>query len=61
MEFLLLLSLLSVGVLVQILFAEPVFGMDFVGNVINTINALGSSGFVGLLAVVVLVKLLDRK
>jgi hypothetical protein len=57
----LLLTLMTVGILVQILFAEPVFGIDVVGNVVQLIDSLGNSGFVGLLAVVVLVKLLDRK
>ena len=57
----LLLTLLSVGILVQVLFAEPVFGIDVIGNVTGIINNLGDSGFVGLLAVIVLVKLLDRK
>ena len=53
--------MLSVGILVQVLFAEPVFGIDVIGNVTSIINNLGDSGFVGLLAVIVLVKLLDRK
>ena len=56
----LMLSLLSVGVLVQVLFGGDVFGMDVVGNVTRLIESLGSSGFVGLLAVIILVKLLDR-
>ena len=51
----------TVGILVQVLFGAPVFGMDVVGNVVSLIESLGSSGFVGLLAVVVLVKLLDNK
>jgi len=56
----LMLSLLSVGILVQVLFGGDVFGMDVVGNVVALIESLGSSGFVGLLAVIILVKLLDR-
>lgn len=56
----LMLSLLSVGVLVQVLFGGDIFGMDVVGNITGLIESLGSSGFVGLLAVVLLVKLLDR-
>ena len=55
----LMLSLLSVGILVQVLFGGDVFGMDVVGNVVALIESLGSSGFVGLLAVIILVKLLD--
>jgi|TARA_R100000093_G_scaffold51185_1_gene26423 hypothetical protein len=57
----LLITLLSVGVLVQILFGAPVFGIDVVGNVTGLIDSLGNSGFVGLLAVIILVKLIDRK
>jgi len=57
-----LFTFLTLGILVQVLFGEPVFGMDVVGNVTALIDSLGNSGFVGLLAVVVLVKLLgDRK
>jgi hypothetical protein len=56
----LMLSLLSVGVMVQVLFGGDVFGMDVVGNITKLIESLGSSGFVGLLAVIILVKLLDR-
>tara|TARA_R100000655_G_scaffold47403_1_gene84518 strand:- start:170 stop:394 length:225 start_codon:yes stop_codon:yes gene_type:complete len=57
----LLITLLTVGVLVQILFGGAVFGIDVVGNVTGLIESLGNSGFVGLLAVIILVKLLDRK
>ncbi len=56
----LMLSLLSVGVLVQVLFGGDVFGMDVVGNVTGLIESLGSSGFVGLLAVIILVNLINR-
>jgi hypothetical protein len=57
----LLMTFLTLGVLVQVLFGGPVFGMDVVGNVTALIESLGNSGFVGLLAVVVLVKLLEKK
>jgi hypothetical protein len=57
----LLMTLLSVGILVQVLFGAPVFGIDVVGNVTSLIESLGNSGFVGLLAVIVLVKLIDKK
>mgnify|MGYP004003353937 FL=1 len=57
----LLMPFLTVGILVQVLFGEAVFGMDVVGNVTALIESLGNSGFVGLLAVVLLVKLLDKK
>jgi hypothetical protein len=57
----LLLAVLSVGILVQVLFGGSVFGMDVVGNVTNLINSLGNSGFVGLIAVILLMKILDKK
>ena len=57
----LLMTFLSVGILVQVLFGGAVFGMDVVGNVTGLINTLGNSGFVGLLAVILLMKILDRK
>ena len=57
----LLMTFLSVGILVQVLFGGAVFGMDVVGNVTALIESLGNSGFVGLLAVLILVKLLDKK
>jgi hypothetical protein len=57
----LMFAFLTIGVLVQILFGAPVFGMDVVGNVTALIGSLGSSGFVGLLAVVLLVMLLGKK
>jgi hypothetical protein len=57
----LLMTLLSVGILVQILFGGAVFGVDVIGNVTGLIDSLGNSGFVGLLAVIILVKLIDKK
>ena len=57
----LLMTLLTVGVLVQVLFGGAVFGIDVVGNVTGLIESLGNSGFVGLLAVIILVRLIDRK
>ena len=57
----LMFAFLTIGILVQVLFGSPVFGMDVVGNVVALIESLGSSGFVGLLAVVALVSLLNKK
>ena len=57
----LLITFLSVGILVQVLFGGAVFGMDVVGNVTGLINTLGNSGFVGLLALILLMKILDKK
>lgn len=57
----LLITFLSVGVLVQVLFGGPVFGMDVVGNVTGLIDSLGNSGFVGIIAVILLLKIIDKK
>lgn len=57
----LLITFLSVGVLVQVLFGGPIFGMDVVGNVTSLIGSLGNSGFVGLIAVILLLKIVDKK
>jgi len=57
----LMFAFLTIGILVQVLFGAPVFGMDVVGNVVALIESLGSSGFVGLLAVVALVSLINKK
>ncbi len=57
----LLVTFLSVGILVQVLFGGPVFGMDVVGNVTTLIDSLGNSGFIGLIAVILLLKIIDRK
>ncbi len=57
----LMFAFLTIGILVQVLFGAPVFGMNVVGNVVALIESLGSSGFVGLLAVVALVSLLNKK
>ena len=57
----LLMTLLSVGILVQVLFGGAVFGIDVVGNVTALIESLGNAGFVGLLAVIILVNLINRK
>lgn len=57
----LMFAFLTIGILVQVLFGDAVFGMDVVGNVVALIDSLGSSGFVGVLAVVLLVKLLGRE
>jgi hypothetical protein len=57
----LLFAFLTIGILVQVLFGAPVFGMDVVGSIVGLIESLGSSGFVGLLAVVALVSLINKK
>ena len=40
--------LLSFGVMAEIVFGSPVFGMSVINNVMNVVNLLGNNGFVGL-------------
>ena len=57
----LLLTVLSLGVVAQILFGAPMFKMDVIGNVVAVIDALGNGGVVGIIAIVVLISLLGKK
>ena len=56
----LLLTVLSLGVVGQILYGAPVFGIDAIGNVTAVIDALGNGGVVGIIAIVVLISLLGK-
>ena len=57
----LFLVLLSFGVMAEIIFGSPVFGMSVIGNVMDVINLLGNNGFVGLVVLVILFKFVDQK
>jgi len=57
----LFLTMLSFGVMAEILFGSPVMGMSVIGNVMDIINVLGDNGVVGIIALVVLYQLLDTK
>ena len=57
----LFLTLLSFGVMAEILFGSPMLGMSVISNVMEIINMLGNNGVVGLIALVVLFQLLDSK
>lgn len=57
----LFMTLLSFGVMAEILFGGPVLGLSVIDNIMNIINMLGNNGVVGLIALVVLYQLLDRK
>ena len=50
----LLLVLLSFGVMAEIIFGSPVFGMSVISNVMDVINLLGNNVFVGLVVLVIL-------
>ena len=57
------LSLLALGVVLQVLFGTtvPFLKIDVVGSVVDVCNQLGSQGLVGLVAVWVLASLYVRK
>ena len=57
----LLLTVLSLGVVAQVLLGEARFVMDVIGNVVALIDALGNGGVVGIIAIVVLISLLGKK
>ena len=57
----LFMVLLSFGVMAEIVFGSPVFGMSVISNVMDVINLLGNNGFVGLVVLIVLFKFMDNK
>ena len=56
----LFLTMLSFGVMAEILFGSPVMGISVINNIMDIINMLGSNGVVGLIALVILYKLLEK-
>ena len=57
----LFMVLLSFGVMAEIVFGSPVFGMSVISNVMDVINLLGNNGFVGLVVLIILFKFMDNK
>jgi len=57
----LFMALLSFGVVAEILYGAPVFGMSVLHNVVNVVSMLGGEGVIGLIALVILYNLLDKK
>ena len=57
----LLFMFLALAIVGQLLFAQPIFGMDVIGNVLVLIEKFGQAGFVGVLAVIALYALVTRK
>tara|TARA_R100000808_G_C2149969_1_gene158540 strand:- start:3575 stop:3799 length:225 start_codon:yes stop_codon:yes gene_type:complete len=57
----LFMTMLSFGVMAEILFGGSVMGMSVIDNVMSIINMLGNNGVVGLIALVILYHLLDKK
>ena len=56
----LFMVLLSFGVMAEIVFGSPVFGMSVISNVMDVVNLLGNNGFVGLVVLIILFKFLDK-
>ena len=57
----LLFLFLALAIVGQLLFAQPIFGLDVIGNVLALVDKFGQAGFVGVLAVVALYALVTRK
>ena len=57
----LFMVLLSFGVMAEIVFGSPVFGMSVISNVMDVVNLLGSNGFVGLVVLIILFKFVNQK
>ena len=57
----LVMSLLALGILVEVIYGAGIFGMGIVGNVVKLVDSIGQSGFVGLLSLIVLLTLFRGK
>ena len=57
----LFMTLLSFGIMAEILFGGSVLGMSVIDNVTELIAQFGNNGIVGLIALIVLYNLLDKK
>lgn len=53
-------SLVALGVLVELLFGSPVFGVSVVSSLIGLVSNFGSNGFAGLLALLILIGLYKK-
>tara|TARA_R100000005_G_C4976985_1_gene188047 strand:+ start:312 stop:533 length:222 start_codon:yes stop_codon:yes gene_type:complete len=56
----LLVSLVSIGVICEIIFGSGFFGVNVIENVTNIIAMFGDKGFVGLLALLLLMGLYKK-
>jgi len=57
----LFMTLLSFGIVAEILFGSAVLGMSVIDNVTELISAFGNNGVVGLIALIILYNILDKK
>jgi hypothetical protein len=57
----LFITMVSFGVMAEVLFGSPMLGLSVIENVMNVINLLGNNGVVGLIALVILYQFIDKK
>ena len=57
----LLISIMSLGIIAEVLFGGPMLGMSVIDSVMDIISMFGSNGVVGIIALVVLYQLLEKK
>ena len=53
--------LLCLGITVQLIIGEPLFGWDVVGNISKSIGKMGQSNFIGVAALLVLYSIYHKK
>ena len=53
--------LLCLGITVQLIIGEPLFGWDVVGNISKAIGSMGQSSFIGVAALLVLYSIYKSK
>ena len=56
----LLMSLISIGVICEIIFGSGFFGVNVIQNITSIIGMFGDKGFVGLLALLILMGLYKK-
>ena len=52
-----MMHLLALGVVVEVVYGQGIFGAGIVGNIAALVNSIGESGFAGLVALLILVGL----
>ena len=57
----LFITMVSFGVMAEVLFGSPMLGLSVIENVMGVINLLGNNGVVGLIALVILYQFIDKK
>ena len=57
----LFITMVSFGVMAEVLFGSPLLGLSVIENVMDVINLLGNNGVVGLIALVILYQFIDKK